>query len=72
MRDNDPSMQDLMRLAQSPAAQQLMSLLRQNGGAGLQEAMSKAAAGDYTQAKQALTELLKDPEARSLLQQLGR
>jgi uncharacterized membrane-anchored protein len=72
MRSNDPSMQDLIRFAQSPAAQQLMTLLQQNGGAELQEAMNKAAAGDYTQAKEALSALLKDPEARMLLQQLGR
>lgn len=72
--DHNPqfSMQDAMKLAQSPAGQQLLALMHQQGGTEIQDAMNLAAAGDYTKAKQALSSLLDSPEARALLQQLGR
>ena len=66
------NMQDLIRIANSPAGQRLMDLLQSNGGSALQQAMAEAAAGDYRQAKAMLNSLLKDPEAKSLLEQLGR
>jgi hypothetical protein len=61
---------ELMRLAQSPAGQQLIALLQQNGGARLQTAVEKAGSGDFTQAKQILSSLLSNPEAQVLLKQL--
>lgn len=70
--DNPNPMQEAMKIASTPAGQQLLKLLRQNGGQELQQAMEKAAAGDYDQAKQAINALLSDPEAKKLLQQLGR
>lgn len=72
MQSNNPSMQDLWRMAQSPAGKQLLQLLQQKGGDGLQQALSNAAAGNYADAKQALTDLMSDPEAKKLLEQLGR
>ena len=73
MNQNDtPSMQDILRMAQSPAGQQLIQMLQHSGGQDLKQAMDKAAAGDYTQAKQAISDLLKDPQARKLMEQLGR
>lgn len=69
---NSPlNMSELLRLAQSPAGRQLMALLQQNGGDELQTAMAKAASGDYSMAKQALSGLLSSPEAQALLKQLG-
>ena len=44
------SMQEVLRMAASPAGQQLIALLRQQDGNAFQSAMSSAAAGDYTQA----------------------
>ncbi|MEE0109299.1 MAG: hypothetical protein UEP57_00190 [Oscillospiraceae bacterium] len=67
---NIPDMSELLRLAQSPAGQQLMALLQQSGGRELESAVAKASAGDYTQAKQALSSLLSTPEAQALLKQL--
>lgn len=61
---------ELMRLAQSPAGQQLIALLQQNGGNHLQTAVEKAGSGDFGQAKQILSSLLSDPEAQALLKQL--
>ncbi len=69
----DPSsIQQAMRLAGTPQGQQLLQLLKQSGGKELETAMQKAAAGDMTQAKQALSALLQNEEARKLLQELGR
>ena len=65
------SMTDMMALAQSPAGQQLLSLLRQSGGATVQQAMGKAAAGDLEGAKAVLAPMLADPRVQSLLGQLG-
>lgn len=68
----DFSIQQAMQLAKSPVGQQLISLLQKNGGQDFQTAIAKAAAGDYTQAKQALSALMADPEAQALLSKLGR
>lgn len=64
--------QEALRLAKTPTGQQLLALLQKNGGSDLNAAMNRAAAGDYDQAKQALSALLSDPEAKKLLEQLGR
>ena len=67
-----PSMQEVLRMAATPAGQQLIALLRQKGGSEFQAAMSSAASGDYTQAKRAIEKLMEDPQAQNLLKQLGR
>lgn len=64
--------QEAMRLAGTPAGQQLLALLQKNGGDSLKTAMDQAAAGNYEQAKKALSSLLADPEAKKLLDRLGR
>ena len=61
-----------MEFAGSPAGKQLIAALQQNGGDAFQLAMSKAAAGDYAAAKQALSEAMANPEIRKLMNQLGR
>lgn len=61
----------LQRMAQSPAGQQLIRLLQQNGGADFQNAMRQASLGNLDQAKSVLSSLLSAPEAQSLLRQLG-
>ena len=67
---NNFSMQDAMRLAATPAGQQLIALLRQQGGRELQHALNSAAVGDYAKAKPALETLMADPQAQKLLNQL--
>lgn len=69
---NDLPIQQIMQLASSPTGKKLIQLLQQNGGEELQQAMSKASAGDYTQAKQAIAGLMDSPEVKKLLEQLGR
>lgn len=65
------SAEDAKRLAQSPAGQQLIALLKQRDNGQIDTAMQKAADGDYAQASQILSRLLSDPQAMQLLSQLG-
>ena len=65
------SAEDAKKMAQSPAGQQLIALLQQNDSGQIHSAMQKAADGDYAQASQILSSLLKNPEAMRLLSQLG-
>lgn len=65
-----PDMRELIQLAQTPAGQQLIALLQKQGGNRLQEAIAKAVSGDYTRAKEILSELLSSPDAQRLLQEL--
>ena len=67
---NNFSISDAMRLAATPAGQQLIALLRQQGGSELQNALSSAQSGDYTKIKQALELMMQDPQAQKLLKQL--
>ena len=67
----DFSMEDIMRLAKSPAGQQLMAMLQQGDKTQLQHAMSQAKGGDYTSAGQTLSDMLSSPEAQKLLKELG-
>lgn len=67
---NNPNMSDLLRLANSPAGKQLLSLMQQNGGNELQSAIAMATAGHYEQAKNTISSLLSTPEAQQLLKQL--
>lgn len=67
-----PTMEQAKALAGSPAARELMALLRQKGGDVLQNALNKAAQGDMEAAKQALSPLLSSPDIQQLLKQLGR
>ena len=63
---------EIMRLAQSPAGQKLLSMLQQSGGQELHSAMEKASGGDYRDAQKAIQAFLSNPEARALLEQLRR
>ena len=65
-------MQEIMRLANSPAGQQLIQLLKQKNNQQMQQAVTQFQAGDRESAKQALSQILNDPKAKELLQQLGK
>ncbi len=67
----DLSMQNIMRMASSPAGQQLLALLKQSDPQAMQKAMELAASGDYTKAKESLSPFLGSEEVKKLLQQLG-
>lgn len=67
----DFSMEEVMRLAKSPAGQQLLAMLQQGDSAKLEQAVQQAKTGDYTQAGQTLNGLLSSPEAQKLMKELG-
>ena len=68
---NNFSMQEALRLAKSPAGQQLLALLQQSDPAALQKVMEQASSGEYSQIPQMLAPLLASEEAKKLLQQMG-
>lgn len=70
--ENQIPMQEVLRMASTPAGKQLIALMRQKGGSEFQKAMEDAASGNYTQAKQVIESLLNDPKAQQFLKELGR
>ena len=66
------SMEDLMKLAASPAGQQLMQLLQNSDPIAMQNAMQKASFGDLSGAKEAISALANNPQVQKLLEQMGR
>lgn len=71
MSELEHAIQEARRLSGTREGRQLAVLLGQLGGADLQQAMDKAAAGDLSQAKQLLEALMQNPKAVELLRQLG-
>ena len=68
---NNFSMQDMMRLAGTPAGQQLLNHLQKKNAKQLQMAIAHAVSGNMEQAKAILSELIGDPESQKLIRQLG-
>ena len=65
------SKEDILRLAKSPAGQQLIAMLQKAGSNKLDQAVSQAKTGDYAQASQTLSAMLSSPEAQRLMKELG-
>lgn len=73
MRNFDPaSMQEAMKLANTPAGRQLIQHLQNANGDAMQQAMNSAAGGDFEAAKKLLSQMLSTEEAKKLMEQLGR
>ena len=68
--EQTPDLNQIMKLAQSPAGQQLLNMLRKQDSQILQKAAQMAASGNYTQAKSLLTGMLANAEAEQLIRQL--
>lgn len=64
------SVADIMRLANSPAGQQLLAILQQQDSGTLKKAADQAKDGNYAGVQSTLASLLSDPEAARLLAQL--
>ena len=67
----DFSMEEAMKIANSPAGQQLIAMLQQSNSSQLQKAMELAGKGDMQQASQMMGSLLSSPQAKKLLEELG-
>lgn len=69
---NEPSMEDIMRIANSPAGKKLIKLLQESGGSTFDQAKKAAEIGDYKQAKQNLSQIIHSPEIQALLKEMER
>ena len=65
-------MQEALRLAQSPAGQRLLAMLRQQNQNQMETAMTQAKAGNMEDAKLTIEAMMNTPELQQLLRQLGR
>ncbi len=64
------SMEEIMRLANSNAGQQLLALLQSSHSDAATAAIDKAQSGDMSNAKAALQEFLSNPQAQALIRQI--
>lgn len=71
MSNFDQAMKEAKRIAATPQGQKLFQMLQQQNSQEVQSLLQQAAAGDIEQAKQTLSALLNNPEARKLLESLG-
>ncbi len=60
----------LLKIANSPAGQELLSLVQKNKDAQFDQAMQQAQAGDFSQAKDVLQKMLSTPEAQALMEKI--
>lgn len=67
-----PDMNELMRIARSPAGQRLLAMLQAGSKEDLEAVRTQAAAGNMQEAGKMLSALLNSEEARSLLKQLEK
>lgn len=72
MKKNSDDFSEALRLARSETGQQLLALLRSQNSGALRQAMDQAAAGDYQNMIGTMSALLADPQAKALLERLGR
>lgn len=70
MKESQPSMDDIMRMAQSPAGKKLIALLQASGNTSVAQAKNAAEKGDYNQAKQNLAHIMKEPKIQALLKEM--
>ncbi len=64
------SMQETLRLARSPAGQELLALLQREHASTMQAVQEYANAGQMEQAQQSLAGFMSDPRIKALLRQL--
>ena len=67
-----PDMNELMRIARSPAGQRLLAMLQAGSKEDLEAVRTQAATGNMQEAGKMLSALLNSEEARSLLKQLEK
>lgn len=67
-----PDIAALLKIAQSPAGQKLLTLLQSTNAGNLDTIAAAAASGNLDEAKQKLSSLLSSKEAQDLLQQLEK
>lgn len=69
-KSEDFSVEEAMRLAKTPAGQQLLAMLRQENSGQLSQIMSMAQTGDMAGASHALKRILSSKDAQALLKKM--
>ena len=69
-KSDDFSMQEAMRLAKTPAGQQLLAILKQEKGDKLQSIIRLAQEGNMQAAGNALQDIFSSPSAKELIREL--
>ena len=67
-----PDIAALLKIAQSPAGQKLLSILQSKNTSEVDRITAAAAAGNLEEAKKKLTDLLSGIEAQELVKQLEK
>lgn len=67
-----PDISALLKIAQSPAGQKLLSMLQSRNPAGLDTIAATAASGNLEEAKKKLSRMLSDQDSQELLKQLEK
>ena len=67
-----PDITALLKIAQSPAGQKLLAMLKSDPAADLDSIAAAAASGNLETAKQKINGMLSSKEAQELLQQLEK
>ena len=68
----DFSMEDIIKLYNSPAGQQLIALLQNTDSSLFQQASEKVNAGNFDEAGKSLSALTDSPQIQALLKELGK
>ena len=66
------AIQEALRLANSPAGQQLINLLKSQSGETMDKARQQAQQGDLEQAKTTLSQVLQSPQVQQLLKEMEK
>ena len=67
----DFSMEEVMRVANSPAGQQVLAALQKIDSGTLKQVADKASAGDYSSAQKMLKSLLGEEQSNQMAKKLG-
>lgn len=67
---DSPDYGKLQKIATSPDGQRLLKLVQQHSGSQFEDAMHRAEAGDCTDAKNMLSQILSSAEAQELIRRI--
>ena len=65
------TLEQAKKIASSDIGKQLFDLLNRSDPDAVQQAMQQAAAGDFYQVKQTLSQFMSSPEAKALMEKMG-
>lgn len=61
---------ELLKIANSPDGQKLLSMIQERGGEQYAQAMQQAEGGDYSRAKDMISKIMSSPEAMQLIEKI--